>query len=201
MIGVEKKRISRAPGKVELLGVPNEVTAEPREINQDATQLVFQVKTTDKSPAGRHKSVICRAVIMLNGEPITHTLGTGELRIDAPLPPAADAPAAADARGGRSRARRLKRLTRLEQLRQERQQAVATVATAAPAPAATPALRPSNEPPSASDSDDDTFTQDQRYASTARSSAGGDWPGRLAGSASAQAAASKPVGLSAGRAS
>ncbi len=50
VIGVEKKKDFPGAAKVELLGVPNEVTAEPREITQDATQLVFQVKTTDKSP-------------------------------------------------------------------------------------------------------------------------------------------------------
>ena len=92
VINVEKKKDFAATAKVELLGVPNEVTAEPREITQDATQLIFQVKTTDKSPPGRHKTVICRAVIMAEGEPITHTLGTGELRIDAPLPAAAPPP-------------------------------------------------------------------------------------------------------------
>ena len=52
VIGVEKKKDFPGAAKVELLGVPNEVTAEPREITQDATQLVFQVKTTDKSPPG-----------------------------------------------------------------------------------------------------------------------------------------------------
>ena len=72
--------------KVEMFGLPNEVTTEPQEITKDSTELVFHVKTTANSPAGKHKTVICRATIMANGEPITHTLGTGELRIDEPLP-------------------------------------------------------------------------------------------------------------------
>ncbi|HTU26801.1 MAG TPA: hypothetical protein VMF30_15440, partial [Pirellulales bacterium] len=74
VINVEKKKDFAGAAKIELLGVPNEVTADPREITQDDKQLVFQVKTTDKSPPGRHKTVICRAVIMAEGEPITHTL-------------------------------------------------------------------------------------------------------------------------------
>jgi hypothetical protein len=133
VINVEKKKDFAGPAKVELLGVPNEVTAEPCEITQDATQLVFQVKTTAKSPPGRHKTIICRAVIMAEGEPITHTLGTGELRIDAPLPaPAAPAAAAAPAPpvAAAPAAPAEKRLTRLEKLRLERQ----TAPPAAPQP-------------------------------------------------------------------
>ena len=51
-------------------------------------------------------------------------LGTGELRIDEPLPPKADAPAPAAAHaGGRAAAEKPpeKRLTRLEQLRLDRE--------------------------------------------------------------------------------
>jgi len=132
VINVEKKKDFPGAAKIELLGVPNEVTAEPCEITQDATQLVFQVKTTAKSPPGRHKTIICRAVIMADGEPITHTLGTGELRIDAPLPMAAApaAPAAAPAVAAAPAAPAEKRLTRLEKLRLERQ----TAPPAAPKP-------------------------------------------------------------------
>ena len=133
VINVEKKKDFAGAAKVELLGLPNEVTAEPREITQDATQLVFQVKTTDKSPPGRHKTVICRAVIMANGEPITHTLGPANCGSTPRCPPTADS--------GRSRRRRAavaaapappaeKRLTRLEKLRLERQ----TAQPAAPKP-------------------------------------------------------------------
>ena len=103
-----KEKDFEGPAKVELLGLPNEVTTEPKEITKDSTELVFPVKTTANSPAGRHKTVICRAMITANGEPIAHTLGTGELRIDTPLPPKADQPppaaAAACRRGAAARA-------------------------------------------------------------------------------------------------
>ncbi|MEX0979226.1 MAG: hypothetical protein WDZ48_10255, partial [Pirellulales bacterium] len=79
------------------------------------------------SPVGKHATVICRAVITAAGEPIVHTLGTGELRIDEPLPPkpeaaAAPAPAAAPAAAAPMPE---KRLSQLEKLRLERQQAKA----------------------------------------------------------------------------
>jgi len=62
-----------------------------------------------------------------NGEPIVHTLGTGELRIDEPLPPKADAPVAAAAPAPMPEAAPMpeKRLSLLEKLRLERQQAKA----------------------------------------------------------------------------
>ncbi|HEV3022324.1 MAG TPA: hypothetical protein VGX76_07640, partial [Pirellulales bacterium] len=126
VIKVEKRKQFEGAAKVELLGLPNEVTTEPRDITKDSTELIFPVKTTTNSPAGRHKTVICRAMIVANGEPILHTLGTGELRIDTPLPtkPAqAAAPAPMPAAAPMPPAE--KRLSQLEKLRLERQQAKA----------------------------------------------------------------------------
>src|SRR5262249_11557236 len=129
VIKVEKRKDFEGPAKIELLGLPNEVTSEPRDITKDTTELVFPVKTTANSPAGRHKTVICRATIMAAGEPIVHTLGTGELRIDPPRPPKPAAAAAAptpmpDAAAPMPE----KRLSQLEKLRLERQQAKAAKA-------------------------------------------------------------------------
>ncbi len=114
-ITIEKVKDFEGAAKVELLGTPNEVTSAPQEFTKDTAQITFPVKTTANSPAGQHKSLICRAVITANGEPITHMIGTGELRIQEPLPqPAAQAappPAAAPPPPQE------KPLSRLEQLR------------------------------------------------------------------------------------
>jgi hypothetical protein len=128
VIKVEKRKDFEGPAKIELLGLPNEVTTEPREITKDSTELVFPVKTTANSPAGRHKTVICRATLMANGEPIVSTLGTGELRIDTPLPPKPNQPVAAAPAAAAPAAPAPpveKRLSPLEKLRLERQQAKA----------------------------------------------------------------------------
>jgi hypothetical protein len=118
--------------KVELLGLPHEVTAEPREITSEATELVFRVKTTVNSPAGKHPTLLCRAVVIENEEPVVHMIGTGELRIDTPLPPKENEPAApAPAPVATEEKPPEKRLTRLEQLRLERQQKKAARAKAA----------------------------------------------------------------------
>jgi hypothetical protein len=126
VIKIAKTKDFEGPAKVELLGLPNEVTVEPIEITKETEEASFKVKTAAKSPVGRHKTLLCRAVVMLNGEPITHTLGGGELRIDAPLPAKAAATPAQPAPGAAAAPKPEKKLSRLEQLRVEREQAKKT---------------------------------------------------------------------------
>ena len=73
--------------QVSLVGLPAGVTAEPVAMTKDSKELKFHIKTTEKSPPGRHKTLLCKFALTENGEPIAHTIGTGELRIDKPLPP------------------------------------------------------------------------------------------------------------------
>ncbi|HVA50250.1 MAG TPA: PPC domain-containing protein [Pirellulales bacterium] len=127
VVKVENNKAFEGEAVVELLGTPFEVTTEPTKLTKDATELVFHVKTTAKSPAGRHKTLLCRATVMANGEPIVHNLGGGELRIDTPLPPKPTAPApmpTAVAAAPQPEKPPEKRLTRLEQLRLEREKAL-----------------------------------------------------------------------------
>jgi len=83
---IELENNAEFPGKAQLslLGLPAETTCEPIEITKDATEAVFTIKTTAKTIVGRHKSVMCNLVVTQNGEPINHTLGPGEVRVDAP---------------------------------------------------------------------------------------------------------------------
>jgi hypothetical protein len=85
------------PGEatVTLLGLPNKVTTDVKKITKDTTDLLFHLKTDKTSPAGNHVNLFCQVVITRNGEPIVHNLGTGQLRVDVPLPPKASAPAPA----------------------------------------------------------------------------------------------------------
>jgi hypothetical protein len=129
-VDVENKVIKRVDfegaASVQLLGLPNEVTTEPREFTKDTTELVFPVNTTANSPVGKHNTLLCQAVITANGEPITHTLGNGELRIDEPLPPKPMETAAAEPKPEAAPTPPPeKRLSQLEKLRLEREQAKA----------------------------------------------------------------------------
>lgn len=126
VVNVTKKQDWDGPCKVELVGLPVGASAEPVEITKDATTMSFKVKLAPDARVGRHATLLCRAVVMQNNEPITHTLGTGELRIDQPLPPkvaAAPKPAAAPAAQPKPAAPAEKKvLSRLEQLRLQKTQ-------------------------------------------------------------------------------
>jgi hypothetical protein len=71
--------------KMTLIGLPNRVMTSPVTINKNTTEAVFHVKTDAKTPPGETKSLFCQVLVMQNGEPILHNLGSGRLRIDAPL--------------------------------------------------------------------------------------------------------------------
>jgi hypothetical protein len=123
VVKIEKARKLESPATIELLGLPNEVTTEPRQIDNATSEVVFPIATTAKSPPGLHRTLVCRAVVKSQGEPITHIVGGGELRIQPPLPfkshvaaqrplkPASKAPAKPAAP---------RPLSRLEQLRAEK---------------------------------------------------------------------------------
>jgi len=86
VVKIEKTQKLQSLATIELLGLPNEVTTEPRQIDDAAGEVIFPISTTAKSPVGLHKTLVCRAVVKSQGEPITHIVGGGELRIQAPLP-------------------------------------------------------------------------------------------------------------------
>ncbi len=137
VVKVTKNKDYEGPSTVELLGLPHQVTAEPVQMTKETTELVFKVKTGGESPVGKHPTLLCRAVVTADGDPITHVLGTGELRIDEPLPPKAnEAPmpeqtAAAPAVEEKPPE---KRLTRLEQLRLDRKKSKEKSSGGQPAP-------------------------------------------------------------------
>jgi hypothetical protein len=122
VVKIEKTRKLESPASIELLGLPNEVTSEPRQIDDTAAEVVFPISTTSKSPAGLHKTIFCRAVVKSQGEPITHVVGGGELRIQPPLPPKTVVAANPDHKPApQAQSAAAKPVSRLEQLRLEKQ--------------------------------------------------------------------------------
>jgi hypothetical protein len=112
--------------KVKLIGLPPKVEAPELEITKETTELEIPLTLDKASPVGQHRNLFCQVIVMQNGEPIVHSTGKSELRIDAPLPakvavtptpakpttPTATQPTTAPP----------KRLSRLEQLRLEQQE-------------------------------------------------------------------------------
>jgi hypothetical protein len=129
VVNIEKQKDFAGEAKVELLGLPAGTTSTPEKITKGSTSVAFKVKTTPEARPGKYPSLVCRVTITESGEPITHTLGAGELRIDEPLPPkpatqataAKPAPRPTVVAGAKPPEK--KPLSRLEQLRLERQQA------------------------------------------------------------------------------
>ena len=87
VVDVEQKTPFEGKAKVKLVGLPPNVSASPEEveISADEKSVTFNLTTNDKSPVGQHKSLLCIATVLRNGEPIVHNLARGGvLRIDAP---------------------------------------------------------------------------------------------------------------------
>ncbi len=126
-IKIEKKIDFEGEATAELLGLPANTSTkpEPLKFTKDSTELAFPIKIDPTARAGVYKTLVCRAVVTVRGEPVTHTLGNGELRVDEPLPPkpAAPQPAAQpkpEPTPQPAAAEPPKRLSRLEQLRLEK---------------------------------------------------------------------------------
>lgn len=114
---------------VELLGLPPNVTAEPRSFTKETTEVIFDLATNDQSPLGNHKSLFCQVKIPYQGGEIRYVTGRTEFQISKPTPvvvaapPPAAAPAATAEPAPPPAPPPAVPLTRLQQLRQKAQQA------------------------------------------------------------------------------
>lgn len=128
VVSVEVTKPFEGDAQVTLFGLPNKVTAPVLTINKETKELIFPLKAEADAPPGMNKNVFCQIVVMENGEPITHNLGNGVLRVDVPIPPKvepmpAPMPAAAPPPMEQKPAEPPKKpLSRLEQLRLEQKQ-------------------------------------------------------------------------------
>ncbi|MBM4092767.1 MAG: peptidase [Planctomycetes bacterium] len=125
VIHVENKVPFEGEAEVRLMGLPANTSATPEvlTITKDSTQVVFPVTVTDQAKPGTYKSLVSTVVIVQNGEQVPHTLGSGELRVDEPLPPKVAAAPPEEKPAPQPPAAESpppKRLSRLEQLRQEK---------------------------------------------------------------------------------
>lgn len=80
---LEQKTPFEGKAKVALLGLPQGVTAEEREITKDDKDVKFTLKATPEAQVGQHKTVIASFTLIKDGEPMTNTIaGGGILRVD-----------------------------------------------------------------------------------------------------------------------
>lgn len=87
-IPVDLLRTLPGTAAVRLAGLPSGVSSGEIEqpMNQDTEILRFPIEVADDAKVGKHKTLVCIATVKVGQEVIVQTLGTGELRIDKPLP-------------------------------------------------------------------------------------------------------------------
>ena len=69
--------------KLVLLGLPQGVTAEEREITKEDKDVKFNIKATPEAQAGQHKQLFVQFNLIKDGEPLVNTFaGGGILRVD-----------------------------------------------------------------------------------------------------------------------
>jgi hypothetical protein len=75
--------------KVALVGLPQGVTAEEREITKDDKEVRFPIKATATAQTGQHKTIFASFTLVKDGETMTNTIASGGiLRVDKATPAA-----------------------------------------------------------------------------------------------------------------
>jgi hypothetical protein len=121
-VPVEVLREYEGDAEVELVGIPAGVSSpEPvQKLTPDTESVTFPlVIDAEKAKVGKHRTLVCRSRVNVHGETIVQTNGTGELRIDKPLPPKVDEPKK-EKKPEKKKPDEPKPLSRLEQLRQQK---------------------------------------------------------------------------------
>ncbi|MCC9601609.1 pre-peptidase C-terminal domain-containing protein [Stieleria sp. JC731] len=121
---VETLREFQGEAEVQLVGLPAGVTcdAPTQPIAAGAEAVTFLLKVTPDAKVGLHKTLNAQSRVKVNDEVIVQTNGTGELRIDKPLPPKVDEPKKEEPKPEVKKPAAPKPLSRLEQLRQQKNQ-------------------------------------------------------------------------------
>ena len=63
--------------KVALVGLPQGITAEEREITKDDKEVKFALKAAPDAQVGQHKTVFASFTLIRDGEPMTNTIASG----------------------------------------------------------------------------------------------------------------------------
>lgn len=119
-VTLEQLREYEGDAEVQIVGLPNGVTSSAaiQKITKDATSVTFPITIDAKAKAGKFKTLNVQSRVKVGDETIVQTTGTGELRVDKPLPPKKDAPPAKKAEPKpKAKPAAAKPLSRLEQLR------------------------------------------------------------------------------------
>jgi len=85
-VKVQKVRDFTGEATAELAGLPANTTSQPVKFTKDTEELKFKVVATKEAKPNRYTSLVCVTKIPMGPDTVTHNIGGGELRVDAPLP-------------------------------------------------------------------------------------------------------------------
>jgi hypothetical protein len=95
-INLQSAKPFEGKAKIRLLGLPEKVTAEEKEITKEDRQVTFDVKADPKCSPGSSKNLFCAVDVMQNGAVIPHTIASGGILRVTPEKKGATHVAAAD---------------------------------------------------------------------------------------------------------
>ena len=82
-VKLDQKNAFEGKAKIALIGLPQGVTAEEREITKDDTEVKFALKATPTAQVGQAKTVFASFTLVRDGETMTNTIASGGiLRVD-----------------------------------------------------------------------------------------------------------------------
>lgn len=119
LVTVTKRKDFEGEAQVTLVGLPANTTTDPMVVTKETTELVFTINAAENAPTGNNQNLFCQVQVPENGAQILHNLGTGRLRVDAPLPPAVAATPEPMPEPMPEAAPPARPLSRLEMLRQQ----------------------------------------------------------------------------------
>jgi hypothetical protein len=80
---LEQKVPFEGKAKIAVVSLPNGVTAEPREITKEDTEVKFELKAAPDAQVGQHKQLIAQFTLEKDGEPMANSIARGGiLRVD-----------------------------------------------------------------------------------------------------------------------
>lgn len=123
VVGMEKLREIAGEIEVQLVGIPNGVTspAATQKVTLGNTAVTFPLVIAADAKTGKHKTLIVQTRITRDGETFLQTDGTGEIRIDKPLPKKEVKAEPKKVKPKPKTKAAPKPLSRLEQLRQQKE--------------------------------------------------------------------------------
>lgn len=90
---LEQKNAFDGKAKIELMGLPNGVTADPQEVTTDTKEVVFNLTAKPEATVGIQKQVTAQVAVTKNGQSLTvNCAAGGVVRVDKGEPSAKPAP-------------------------------------------------------------------------------------------------------------